>query len=179
MFYAAVENGSTDGAEIWRTSDGLTWDRVVTGGFNSTHNSQTGGFAIFKDELYVGTRNDVTGAQLWKSSDANTWTQVIENGFGDINNYKFESVMVYNNALYVGAANNVTGVEIWRSYNGSTWTQINADGFGNSNNMGANWNSGTAIFNQSLYYGVANLTELGGGQIWMKLRQVFLPLVVK
>jgi hypothetical protein len=179
MFYAAVENGGTDGAEIWRTSDGLAWDRVVTGGFNSTHNSQTGGFAIFNETLYVGTRNEVTGGQLWKSSDGSTWTQVIENGFGDVNNVKFESVRVYNDALYVGAGNNVTGVEIWRSYDGLAWSQINADGFGDGNAQWVLWNSSSAIFNQNLYYGVGNFTPEGGGQIWMLLRQVFLPLVIK
>jgi hypothetical protein len=177
QFYAAVENGGTDGAEIWRTSDGLAWNRVVTGGFGSIDNSQTGGFAIFNGDLYIGTRNDVTGAQLWKSSNGSNWTPEITDGFDDINNYKFESVLVYNDALYVGAANNVTGVEIWCSYDGVTWSQSNVDGFGNSNTISVLWNSSAAIFNQNLYYGVGNWTEDGGGQIWMKLHQIFLPLV--
>jgi hypothetical protein len=180
MFYVAVENGGDDGAEIWRTSDGLDWDRVVTGGFNSTHNSQTGGFAIFNEELYVGTRNDVTGGQLWKSSDGSIWTNVVENGFSDVNNFKFESVRVYEEALYVGTSNTVSGVEIWRSYDGVSWSQINADGFGNSSTQWILWNSSSAVFNDNLYYGVANYSDEAGGQIWMLLdKQIFLPLVVR
>jgi len=60
--YAAIE-ATSDGAEIWRTSDGVTWEAAEQGGFGNPANSQTGGFAILDGYLYVGTYNDVTGAR--------------------------------------------------------------------------------------------------------------------
>jgi hypothetical protein len=174
--YAAVEN-ETDGAEIWRTSNGITWTAVITGGFGSVDNTQTGGFAIFDGYLWFGTRNEATGAEIWRSNNGTNWTPVVQDGFGDSNNFKIESLFAFDSYLYAGTDNNVTGIEVWRSSDGATWTQINVDGFGDSNNEATLWSVGTVAFDNDLYIGVSNNAD--GGKVWMKLgHQLFLPLVL-
>jgi uncharacterized protein YjiK len=163
--YAAVENAA-DGAEVWRTSDGIAWTRVVTGGFGDADNTQMGGFAIFGDYLYVGTRNETAGAQLYRSSDGTTWEQMADDGFDDPNNVKIESLMAFSGYLYAGADNGVTGLEVWRSSDGVAGTQINSDGFGDSNNTGTLWSAATVAFNNRLYIGTQN--DANGGEIWKR-----------
>jgi len=175
--YAAVEN-TTDGVEIWRTSDGVTWTQANTSSFGDANNGETGGLAVFGGYLYSGTRNDTTGAQLWRSSDGTTWTQVVGDGFGDVNNRKLESLVVFNGGLYAVAGNYVTGMTVWRSVDGITWTQVNPDGFGDSNNDATLWGNATAAFNGSLYIGTWNWGG-NGGEVWMMLHQVYLPTVLR
>jgi hypothetical protein len=176
-FYAGVENGA-DGAEIWRTSDGVTWARVITSGFGDPDNTQTGGFAILGGYLYIGTQNNTTGAQIWRSSDGTTWTQVVGDGFGDPNNYKIESLAAFDGALYAGTDNNVTGIEIWRSTDSVTWEQVNVDGFGDSNNDSTLWSSATAVFDSRLFIGTGNWGN--GGEVWQFVGYpVYLPLIVR
>jgi DNA-binding beta-propeller fold protein YncE len=176
--YAAVEASSTAAAQVWRTNDGVTWTQVNMDGFGDPDNDQTGGFAIFGGYLYVGTRNDTTGAQLYRSPNGTTWEQAMGNGFGDNNNYKIDSLFAFNGYLYAGTRNEVTGVEVWRSPNGTWWSQVNPDGFGDSNNEGTIWSIGTVAFNNRLYIGTA-WNKANGGEVWMMLRQVYLPLVVR
>ena len=176
--YAAVEAATGFGAQVWRTGDGVTWTQVNTDGFGDVDNYQTGGFALFGSDLYVGTRNDVTGAQLWRSNNGIIWTQVISNGFGDSNNYKIESLITFDGALYAATDNNTTGVEVWRSSDGTAWSQINLDGFGDSNNEGTLWSNATVTFNNRIFIGTSNSGN--GGEVWLYLHnKVFLPLVIR
>jgi hypothetical protein len=161
--YAAVEN-ETDGAEIWRTSNGTTWTSVVSGGFGDADNTQTGGLGIFDGYLYIGTRNDTTGGQIWRTDDGTYWTQVISDGFEDGNNFKVESLVAFGGELYAATDNTVTGIEVWSSPDGEYWTQVNTDGFGDSDNISPLWSVGTTVFDNNLYLGTTNNTD--GGEVW-------------
>lgn len=175
--YAAIESNLVlASAQVWRTTDGITWTPVITDGFGDLNNYSTGGFASFDGYLYLGTRNDVTGAQLWRSNDGATWIQVIGDGLGDSGNVKIESLFVFEGHLYAVTYNEVTGMEVWRSSDGTTWRQANADGFGDSNNYSTLWSNATVAFNNRLFIGTWN--DATGGEVWMMLRQVFLPLVL-
>lgn len=173
-FYLAVEN-PTDGMEVWKTSDGATWARVLQGGFGDPDNSESGGFAILGNYLYLGTRNDTTGAQLWRTSNGANWDAVVSDGFGDLNNYKIQMLFVYEGELYAGTDNSETGLEVWKSPNGAAWVQINPDGFGNSNSNSTLWSVGTTVFKNMLIISANN--SANGGQVWMMLKNIYLPLL--
>jgi len=147
QLYAGVEATAGTGAQVWRSSNGTTWTLVSDNGFGDTNNYQTGSSVVYRGQLYMTTRNDVTGSQLWRSSNGINWVQVVGDGFGDINNYKIESLTTFDGALYAAANNWVTGVQLWRSTDGINWTQINVDGFGDSGHFVSLWSNGTVVFN--------------------------------
>jgi len=163
QLYASVEATLGTGAQVWRSSNGTKWTLVSGNGFGNPNNFQTGSSVVYRGQLYVTTRNDVTGAQLWRSSNGTTWRQVVGNGFGDINNIKIESLATYAGALYAAANNPVRGVELWRSTNGVDWTQINTDGFGDSGIFSSLWSNGTVIFQGKYLIGSSGPF---GGVIW-------------
>jgi hypothetical protein len=161
--YAAVEATAGTGAQVWRSSNGADWTLVADNGFGDANNFQTGGSVVYRGQLYVTTRNDVTGGQLWRSSDGVTWEQVVGDGFGDVNNIKIESIITYAGMLYAATANPVTGIEIWRSTDGVNWTQVNADGFGEGGITGTFWSNATLVFQGNYLIGTSGPF---GGVIW-------------
>ena len=162
QLYATVEATAGTGAQVWRSSDGTDWTLVADNGFGEVDNFQTGAAVVFRGQLYVTTRNDVTGAQLWRSSDGVTWEQVIGDGFGDVNNIKIESIVTYAGMLYAATANPSTGIEVWRSTDGVNWTQVNADGF-DSGIGGTFWSNATIVFQGDYLIGTGGPF---GGVIW-------------
>lgn len=66
--YAAGEN-PTDGAEVWRTSNGTTWTQANINGFGDADNIHIGSIIVFNNMLYASTRNDANGAEIWRSSN--------------------------------------------------------------------------------------------------------------
>ena len=167
QLYATVEATAGTGAQVWRSSNGTDWTLVADNGFGDTNNFQTGASVVYRGQLYVTTRNDVTGAQLWRSSDGVTWQQVVGDGFGDVNNIKIESITTYAGMLYAATANPVTGIEIWRSTDGVNWTQVNADGFGEGGITGTFWSNATIVFQGSYLIGTGGPF---GGVIWQLQR---------
>ena len=167
QLYAGVEATAGTGAQVWRSSNGTTWTLVSDNGFGDTDNFQTGSSVVYRSQLYVTTRNDVTGAQLWHSSNGINWVQVVGDGFGDINNYKIESLTTFGGALYAAANNSVTGVELWRSTDGVHWTQINTDGFGDSGIFVSLWSNGTVVFDGNYLIGSSGPF---GGVVWQLQR---------
>jgi hypothetical protein len=141
------------GCEIWRTQNGLQWEKVVSHGFKQNmslsdllkgvSNTYVWNMEVFQNQLYAGTFNSCyrffsnggMGCQLWRTSCGKNWTKVdlptgidgvYQDGFGDPGNYGIRTMVVYNDELYVGTAANLIedkGCEIWK-YNGSTWIPI-------------------------------------------------------
>jgi hypothetical protein len=167
QLYASVEATAGTGAQVWRSANGTDWTLVVESGFGDANNYQTGSSVVYRGQLYMTTRNDVTGAQLWRSRNGVTWEQVVGNGFGDVNNIKIESVVQYGGMLYAATANLVTGIEVWRSSDGVTWTQVNADGFGEAGITGTFWSNATVVFQGKLLIGTSGPF---GGVLWQLQR---------
>ncbi|MCE7984073.1 MAG: hypothetical protein DYG89_23105 [Caldilinea sp. CFX5] len=155
----------TEGGELWRSADGLSWTAVVTGGFGIADNGIVDSLLVFNDHLYAATYplSNTRGFDLWRSStgDLLDWTRVITNGFGDPKNWTLTTLEVFSNTLYAGSANETTGGELWRSQDGNAWTQIYLDGFGTAQNdiVGS-----LEVFRGQLYAGLRNRTA--GGEIW-------------
>jgi hypothetical protein len=138
------------GCEIWRTQDGLHWERVVDHGFkpfmsdidkkSGVTNTYCWRMEVYKDNLYAGTFNSLDkyngnlgmGCQLWRTKDGIDWEKVdLPNGdgFGEKENYGIRTMAVYNDELYVGTAANLLldkGFEIWK-YDGAKWTPVISD----------------------------------------------------
>jgi hypothetical protein len=170
--WAAWHTDTHTGVEVWRTSDGTTWNQVNTDGFGDRDNF--GWLAkASRGYLYVSCSNPNTGAQIWRCAtcDGTDWTRVVGDGFGDSNN-RAASMHGFHGRLYAFTWNNSTGAEVWQTANGTDWGQVNVDGFGDSNN-GLVY--GAAVFHDHLYVGTSNGAD--GGAVWMMLDQVYLPLV--
>ncbi len=180
--YAALETNveSPSPAQVWRSSDGSSWDTVISDGFDDANNTQALGFAEFGGYLYLGTLNEVTGAQLWRTADGTIWLPVISDGFGDSSNLKVDMLSVFAGSLYAGVANAETGIQIWRSNNDLYWEQVNPDGFGDSNNVATMWNNSIAVLDGYMHLSTWN--DANGGELWMfnlQEQTIFLPMVMR
>ena len=118
-----------NGAEIWRTSNGLAWEQVTGSGFMDS----AAGFKAFGNGymwcmfnysgmLFIGTLNPILGCQVWRSAsgDAGTFEQVNVNGMNEertiplanlagfpvmgIDQYGVRSFAEYEGNLYLGTA---------------------------------------------------------------------------
>jgi len=124
--YLYVGSGNTaDGAQLWRTNDGMTWGQAIGPGFGGPNNQKVEAVFAFQNQLYVSVKNTVTGMEIWRSTDGVLWEQANLDGFGDSNN----SGTNLNNAtadflsqLYVGTSNLVDGGELWRTLQPTTVT---------------------------------------------------------
>jgi len=79
-------SSASEGGQIWRTADGLTWAPVVFGGFGDTDNGSIHHLEIIGSDLCAATwTGGVHGPQVWcsPSGDMDTWEQRWENNFGD------------------------------------------------------------------------------------------------
>jgi hypothetical protein len=152
------------------------WEQVNTPGFGKPENTEIGGFAVFQNALYVGTRNDSNGGEIWKMSADENWTKVSDKGFGDLNNVKVEGIITFDNTLFVAVNNNSTGLQIWSTTNGSTWTKVKDARYDPPRNSLTHWNNAFTIFQNRLYIGTLN--KFLGGEIWAYPGYaIFLPII--
>ncbi|MBI4492460.1 MAG: SMP-30/gluconolactonase/LRE family protein [Chloroflexi bacterium] len=154
------------GGQVWRSTDGGTWEQVAVAGFGDPSNLEVFRFAVFNNQLYAATwRSGSLGTEVWRSSsgDAGTWSRVLGSGAGDTRNAVGLAFSVFNGFLYAGTYNTTTGGEVWRTADGLAWTQVNADGFGSTNNRGV---TGLAVFNGALYASTYGNSGTAWGQVW-------------
>jgi hypothetical protein len=114
---------TTSGAQVWRSQDGLTWDKVRDFGDSSlsapyydTNNTQISSMCVNGNYLYLGTKNATDGAEAWRSPDGVSWNQFGSNGFGSDDYTEITSMVSYRNLIYFGMASSVGGA-IFRSSN--------------------------------------------------------------
>lgn len=119
--YAGTMNSS--GCEVWRTTGAgvlPTWVPVVGGGaavgngFGDSNNRVAASMAAYRNDLYVGTRNDVDGSEVWRLF-VDEWGAADSTGFGDTNNTWVYSLAVFNDNLYAGTYRSL-GCQVWRLY---------------------------------------------------------------
>ncbi len=124
--YAAL--GSSAGAPVWRV-DPLPIEQVNSNGFGVPANTDAHDMVEYRDEIYVGTVNDLSGGQVWRLRGTH-WSQVNISGFGDADNRSIRSLGVYNDELFAGTWNNTDGCEVWR------YPILFADGFESRDTIG-------------------------------------------
>jgi hypothetical protein len=138
--YTGVQRSDSAGGEIWRSSNGSIWDKVVDNGFGDSSNSEIYILQDFDGMIYAGSwvnSSSSHGAEVWRSStgDSGSWTRVVQDGFNnDSNNRGIQSSDIHNNTLFLSTGNWTTGSELWSTTNGTAWVQVNSDGFGDMYN---------------------------------------------
>ena len=94
------------GFGLVRTSDGVTYDDVITGGNGAIGNSAAMDLYVYDGELYIGTMNFFVGTSLFRTADDDTdgtkFEAVYVYGNGNSNNKYTWYMQEYNNRLYVG-----------------------------------------------------------------------------
>ena len=120
-----------DGAQIFRSLDGITWTPVIEPGFGNSHDIAPPAildFIVFNNQLYAGTGLG-NASQIWRTSNGITWAPMDVTGFSDPDNVDVTALAVYNNMIYAGVTNQVTGAQIWSSFTGdnNSWTQVAPD----------------------------------------------------
>ena len=117
-----------DGAQIFRSSDGVAWTPVTQPGFGNSHDIAPPAildFVVFNNQLYAGTGRG-NASQIWRSLNGTIWAPMDVTGFSDPDNVDVSALAVYDGMIYAGVTNQVTGAQIWRSFTGNNneWTQI-------------------------------------------------------
>jgi hypothetical protein len=160
---AATETGG----QIYRSSDGLRWERVGDKGLGRTDVFLFTPSAAFGGKVYVvGT--SMQGFDVARSTDGAKWETVVQKGFGAGENRNLSAaLLVYDDALYLATQNNdprvlipgqvqerfpVQGFQLYRSTDGVAWTKIGDDGFGDDGNFAAT----LAVENGVLYLSTVN-----------------------
>jgi len=133
--------------EIWRSSDGVTWERVV--GQNDAYGNGMGfslldpdeglnndiavSTAVFKGQLYVGTQNNNKNTSIWRTPNGTQWTKVLSFfDLGENSNVYVWRLFPFKDKLYVSTLNvgavgapGITGAQIWASDSGDPDTFYN------------------------------------------------------
>jgi hypothetical protein len=117
-----------DGAQIFRSPDGIIWTAVTDPGFGVGHDTAPPAIldlAVFNGRLYASTGRG-NAAKIYRSVDGLNWAPVVNSGFGDPDTVNINALVDYNSFLYAGVTNQVSGAQIWRSFSGdsSSWTQV-------------------------------------------------------
>ncbi len=150
-----------DGAQIFRSSDGMTWNPVTQPGFGNSHDIAPPAildFVVFKETLYASTGRG-NASQIWRSLNGTTWAPMDVTGFSDPDNVDITVLAVYDGMIYAGVSNQVSGVQVWRSYTGdnNSWTQMTAPELVDSHI------TGFAEFDGALYAAIESESPV---QIW-------------
>jgi len=127
------------GVDVFRASDGITWEKVVDDGFSvGKERNVTGSLAEFQGKLYLtantmdprllvpgepSERMAPRGFQLYVSSDGAKWTQVGKDGFG-ASTTLWADVNVVSDAAYLSAFDYHAGSQLYRSTDGQNWELI-------------------------------------------------------
>ncbi len=172
----SVFNLENSGCQLWRTSDGLDWEKMDCpggNGFGETENYGIRSMIEYYDELYIATATDayqpngmnVQGCEIWKFN-GEIWTEIIgdgkigeneQDGFGNTwNKYIWSIDVSSDNKLWVGTLNmqiraigeNTKGCEVW-CYNGNNWKPIVKNVEGEiDNGFGYIYNEGARVMKE-------------------------------
>ncbi len=140
--------------QIWRSFDGLTWEKVADG-FGNAGVTTLGGMLDYKGYLYAGAGYYTgTGSQIWRSQDGLQWEPVMMDGFGNPNNEKIDGFGIYLGKLYAYAVNWTDGGSVYRTQDAQTWEQASELGWGNPNYYCTHHISDQVVFKDEFYMGV-------------------------
>jgi len=104
------------GAQLWRSSNGITSVQVVGNGFGDINNYKIESLTTFGGALYAAANNSVTDVQLWRSTDGVNWAQINADGFGESGIFVSlwsNGTTVFRGNLLIGSSGPFGGV-IWQ-----------------------------------------------------------------
>jgi hypothetical protein len=178
--YAGVTNPST-GGEIWRTADGVTWERVADEGLGKSTNVSFTPSLVYDGQLYVvsvttGGLDALRGFDLFRTADGTTWEKVASDGFnvGEERNV-FGWLTEFDGRLFLTGQTMdprlllpsqpseripPKGFQLYESSNGADWTQVGQDGFG----ADSSYMASMSVIGGMAYMSVYDYHE--GDQLW-------------
>jgi hypothetical protein len=122
--YLYIGTKNAHGAQVWRSQDGLTWERALDfgagtafGGKNDPNNTQISSLQVNGGFIYAGTKNSVTGAEVWRSPDGVAWEQFGTDGFGSTSYTDISAMAVFNGLIYFCMEDQTSGGAVFRSSN--------------------------------------------------------------
>jgi hypothetical protein len=154
--YASVAYSS---AELWRSSDGTSWEQVNDGGFAGTDIH----LATFGNYLYAFA---YPSGLIYRSSNGMNWSvaanlQSVAEDISNLGGYlKSAGEHLFAGTVKSHFTTN-DGCEIWKSSNGTSWLKSVADGFEDSDNR---FISDMEVFQGALYAAIGGLDP--GGELW-------------
>lgn len=178
--YVGVTNPST-GGEIWRTADGLEWERVADEGLGKSANIDFSPGLVYHDQLYMvsattGGLDKLKGFDIFRTSDGQTWEKVVSDGFnvgpernivGWLTEFKGELYLTGQTMdprilIPTQPSERIPpkGFQLYKSSDGANWTQVGKDGFGADSSYTANM----MVLGGLAYLGVYDYHE--GNQLW-------------
>ena len=156
-----VGTRNNNGAELWRSPDGIIWFPVMTGGFGSPASDAIAGLVGFENALYVGASNAVTGAQVWRTFNGSSWEQLVDDGFGDAGTPRSTRFAVGDQGLLAAVSGPSNQGLIWESAGGDVWTQSSTAGFADAENTSI---GALQYWRDRVYAGTAN--QAAGCEVW-------------
>jgi hypothetical protein len=165
--YIGTSNPAS-GGEIWRTGDGLRWERVADDGLERSSNTSLTPFVVFNGQLYAvgissGSLDKLKGLEIYRSVDGSSWQKVVSDGFSQGKERNVSGALqVFKGRLYLtadtmdprllmpghpGERMAPRGFQLWVSDDGENWQQTGKDGFGLASTLYASMNViGSAAF---------------------------------
>jgi hypothetical protein len=153
------------GGMIVRTSDGETWEPVVTDAFGYSATQGVNILGVFSDTIYAGTADMTNGLHIWRSStgDAGDWEDVTPSNLVMPAQYFANDFQVYHDMLFLA-----TGVitvsgesQLWFTEDGITWEEGPMEIFACEPDCFA---GNLEVFSDTLYMGTYNF--ISGGELW-------------
>jgi hypothetical protein len=152
------------GGDVWRTRNGITWQKVGKPGLGNPRNVRIKNLVVFEHRLYAITGNDEQGIEVWVSTGG-AFRLVARGGFGDAANHD-PFTRVFDGKLIV-ATSNQRGPQIWVSSDGKRFVRASAPGLDATGNTGPGGFEGEhhlgTVFRGRLYLGMTNPTA--GGEL--------------
>lgn len=152
--FVGTENSAT-GGEIWRSENGITWTRYLSGGWGQT---SIGGITSVGGALYATVAGD-NGVEVYTIGDLFSF-QVNVDGFGSAANVAATALVEHAGVLVVGTQN-FSGAQVWRQEGPMSWSAIASPGFGSGSNS---FIPTFAIHENELFAGTSNSS---GAEIWV------------
>ena len=106
--YIGTSNPAS-GGEIWRTGDGLKWERVADDGLERSSNTSLTPFVVFNGQLYAvgissGGLDKLKGLEIYRSADGSGWQKVVSDGFSQGKERNVSGALqVFKDRLYLTA----------------------------------------------------------------------------
>jgi len=135
-----VTSNSPGAFEVWRSSDGVSWEKVVgqddpygngmgfylKEGPSGMDNDEVTSTVVFGENLYLGTQNSSGNSSIWRTPNGTEWTKVLDfHDLGEVANYYIWRMIPFHDRLFVGVMNvgqvndpGVTGAQVWVSTSG-------------------------------------------------------------
>jgi len=151
-------NNILGGFQVYRTQDGLDYQRVHQGGPGQCALT----LSIFNNRLFLGTADIVAGFRLYVTDDGLDYQVVLEDGFTSLYNRYLWSMQEYNGRLYAGTYTGALvlwgAFQLFSSADGEAWIVEDANGFNYPYQYGIR---SMTVFNGKLILGTATASPEG------------------